>query len=176
MRSQIPLLFAALAIGVLICQAPAQTNSASPGTKPADGVRAEQIRTECVAGRRMICGRVLKVLPEGLVVESGYTNLLRKEFEGAWLLPGTAVASREPGLVENKQPDSPCAGNVFVTDLPRPRGGTKVKVKPYEYVVLRGYPAGSFTYSSVGSIQHTVRRFSVGLETAVNLRLQQNAD
>jgi hypothetical protein len=154
-------------------QAQAQTNSpsASSETNTTVAVRAEQVRTECVAGRRMICGRVMKVLPEGLVVESGYTNLMRKEFEGAWVLPGTVVASREPGLVESKQPDSPCVGTVFVTDLPRPRGGGKVKVKPYDYVVLRGYPAGDFTYSSVGDIRRTVRRFSVGLETAVKLRL-----
>ncbi len=46
-------------------------------------------------------------------------------------------------------------------------------VKPYDYVVLRGYPAGDFTYSSVGDIQRTVRRFSVGLETAVTLRLHR---
>ena len=177
---------ALVALFVCICEAQAQTNLPAPLAatetnslvepvpKPArsDAVRAEQIRAECVAGRRMICGRVLKVLPDGLVVESGYTNLLRKELHGIWLLPGTVVASREPGLVESQQPDSPCVGTVFLTDLPRPRGGAKVKVKPYEYVVLRGYPAGSYTYGSVGGIQRTVRRFSVGLETAVNLRLQ----
>ena len=135
-------------------------------------VQTEQVRATCVAGRRMICGRVLKVLPEGLVVESGYTNLLRKSLEGAWLIPGTAVASRAPNLVESQEPDSPCVGTVFLTDLPRPRGGGKVKVKQYDYVVLRGYPAGSFKYASVGDIERTVRRFSVGLETAVRLTME----
>ena len=135
-------------------------------------VRAEQIRAACVAGRRCVCGRVLKVLPGGLVVESGYTNLLRKALEGAWLLPGTVLASRAPNLVESPQPDSPCVGTVFITDLPRPRGGGKVKVKPYDYVVLQGYSAGQYTYSSVGGIQRTVRRFSAGLETAIKLNLE----
>jgi hypothetical protein len=47
-----------------------------------------------------------------------------------------------------------------------------VKVAPYDYVVLHSYPAGQYTYTSVGGIQHTVRRFSGGLETAVNLLLR----
>jgi hypothetical protein len=115
---------------------------------------------------------VLKVFPEGLVIESGYTNLLRKALDGAWLLPGTVVASRAPNLVESQQPDSPCVGPVFITDLPRPRGGSKVKVKPYDYVVLRGYPAGHYIYSTVGGIQRTVRRFSAGLETAIKLNIE----
>jgi hypothetical protein len=105
-------------------------------------------------------------------VESGYTNLMRKELDGAWLLPGTVVASGVKNLVESQQPDSPCVGTVFLTDLPRPRGGGKVKVNAYEYVVLRGYPAGHYTFSSVGGIQRTVRRFSTGLETAIKLTLQ----
>src|SRR5437868_52252 len=41
--------------------------------------RSEQIRSECIAGRRHICGRVLQIVPDGLVVDSGYTNLLRPE-------------------------------------------------------------------------------------------------
>ena len=40
--------------------------------------RAEAMRTVCIQGRRSICGKILQVLPEGLVVESGYTNLLRE--------------------------------------------------------------------------------------------------
>ena len=60
-------------------------------------------------------------------------------------------------------------GAVFVMDLPRPRGGPPPKVKPYDNVMLRAYPAGSYTYTSVGDIQRKVRRFSVGLETAIKL-------
>jgi hypothetical protein len=157
-----------LALFFLPFLAHSQTNSPSTTN---DAVRAEQTRTACVSGRRLICGRVLKVFPEGLVVESGYTNLVRKSLEGAWLMPGTVVASRAPNLVETQEPDSPCVGTVFLTDLPRPRGGGKVTVKSYDYVVLRGYPAGTYTYSTVGGIERTVRRFSVGLETAVKLSL-----
>jgi hypothetical protein len=170
------LLFAvwtAVLLLVFITNLCAETNTpASADVTTNQAVRAEQIRASCLAGRRLICGRVTKVLPEGLVVESGYTNLVRKAFEGAWLIPGTAVASRPPNLVESQEPDSPCVGTVFLTDLPRPRGGGKVKVNQYDYVVLRGYPAGSFTFSSIEGITRSVRRFSVGLETAVKLILQ----
>jgi len=155
--------------GVVQAQTNATTNSASSTN---EAVRTEQIRAACVSGRRLICGRVLKVSLDGIVVESGYTNLVRKAFEGAWLIPGTAVASRATNLVESQEPDSFCVGTVFLTDLPRPRGGGKVAVKPYDYVVLRGYPAGTYTYSTVGGIERTVRRFSVGLETAIRLSLQ----
>jgi hypothetical protein len=151
----------------------AQTNAtATSASSTNEAVRAEQIRAACVSGRRLICGRVLKVFPDGIVVESGYTNLVRKAFEGAWLIPGTAVASRATNLVESQEPDSICVGTVFLTDLPRPRGGGKVAVKPYDYVILRGYPAGHYGYATVGGIERAVRRFSVGLETAIRLSLQ----
>src|SRR5882724_4299650 len=61
--------------------------------------RTEQIRTACIQGRRSICGRILKVLPDGLVVESGYTNLLRSPLDRSWLVPGTATASRATNLI-----------------------------------------------------------------------------
>src|SRR5690348_7863470 len=47
-------------------------------------VRAEQIRTECIKGRRLICGKVLKVFHDGLVVESGYTDLVRPPLTESW--------------------------------------------------------------------------------------------
>jgi len=130
---------------------------------------SEQIRTACIQGRRCVCGRILKVLPSGLVIESGYTSLLRTNFQGAWLIPGTAVASREPNLAETQEPGSVCGGTVFLTDLPRLRGA---RINRYDYVVLTAYPAGQYTYTSVGDIRRTVRRFSAGLETAVKLTLE----
>ena len=135
------------------------------------GALHEQVRAACIQGRRRICGRILRVLPTGLVIESGYTSLLRTNFQSSWVIPGTVVASREPNLVETPQPDSVCVGTIFLTDLPRHRGA---KVKPYDYVVLTAYPAGQYTYNSVGTIQHTVRRFSGGLETAVRLTLESD--
>lgn len=51
-------------------------------------LRAEQIRAAGIQGRRSICGRILKILPDGLVVESGYTSLLRPELSHSWLVPG----------------------------------------------------------------------------------------
>ncbi len=135
-------------------------------------VRAEQLRTACLEGRRCVCGRVLKVFPTGVLVESGFPSLLRDSLHGAWHLPRTVVASRLPNLVESQEPDSICVGTVFLTDLPKLRGGKKEPIAPYDYVVLHSYPAGEFTYRSVGNIQHTVRRFSGGLETAVKLILK----
>ncbi|MFZ0826163.1 MAG: hypothetical protein WAO02_01950 [Verrucomicrobiia bacterium] len=131
--------------------------------------QAEQMRAVCINGRRSICGKVLKILPDGLVVESGYTNLLRKPLDRSWLVPGTVTASRDPNLVESNTPGSICAGLVALTNLPKSR---RARPKLYDYVVIEGYPAGQYSYTSVGSLQRTVRRFSASLETAVRLNLQ----
>jgi hypothetical protein len=165
--------------------APAQTNAgtvsslldgkASPPpedatNQPSESRAAEQtrekIRTECIQGRRTICGRILKVLPEGLVVESGYTNLLRPPLDKSWLVTGTVQAMREPNLVEANEPGCVCVGLVFLSDIPKSRAA---KPKPYDYVVIQGYPAGQFTYTSVGTTERTVRHFSALLQTAVQL-------
>ena len=130
---------------------------------------AEQIRADCVQGRRFICGKILKVLPDGLVIESGYTNLLRAPLDESWLVPGTVAASRAPNLVESREPGAMCVGLIFLTDIPKSRRAAPPKL--YDYVIVQGYPAGYYTYNSLGTIQRTVRRFSIGLPTAVNLTL-----
>lgn len=132
----------------------------------------EQIRAACISGRRAICGKVLKILPDGLVVESGYTNLLRPPLDRSWLVPGTVTASRDPSLVEVSTPGSICVGIVVLTQLPKAR---HARVKDYDYVIIEGYPAGHYTYTSVGDLQRTVRRFSASLDTAVKLNLQAEA-
>ena len=180
-------LLAVIAV-MVICAAPlpaarAQTNAGAvpnvqdgkaspppedPGSLPSQ-VRAieetrEKIREECIQGRRTICGRILKVLPDGLVVESGYTNLLRPPLDKSWLAPGTVQATRAPNLVEANEPGCVCVGLVFLTDIPKSRSA---KPKPYDYIVIQGYPAGQYTYTSVGTTQRTVRRFSALLQTAI---------
>jgi hypothetical protein len=57
----------------------AQTNTDAPGERPAaiSNSRApsiEEIRAVCIDGRRSICGKILKVLPDGLIVDSGYSQ------------------------------------------------------------------------------------------------------
>src|SRR5690242_16782594 len=37
--------------------------------------RSEQIRTACINGRRYVCGKVLQIVPEGIVVDSGFSVL-----------------------------------------------------------------------------------------------------
>jgi hypothetical protein len=125
----------------------------------------ERIRSECIQGRRSIAGRILRVLPEGLVVDSGYTNLVRYPLEKSWLIPGAAIASRPPNQIESHEPNALCVGQVVVTDLPKSR----TKPRQYDYAIIEGYPAGSYTYTSVGDIQRTVRRFSTSLEKAVRI-------
>jgi hypothetical protein len=126
----------------------------------------EKIRADCVQGRRIICGRIMKILPDGLVVESGYTNLMRPPLDKSWLIPGTVEATRAANLVEATEPGSVCVGLVFLTSLPKSR---LAKPHAYDYVVIQAYPAGRYTYTSVGTIQRTVRRFSAALATAVKL-------
>ena len=130
----------------------------------------EQVRSECLAGRRMICGKILRVLPDGLVVESGYTDLLRPPLTASWLVPGTVSATRTPNLVESREPGSVGVGTVFLTDLPRSRGK---KPKPFDFVMLLAYPAGEATYTSVGTVQKTVRRFTGTLGVAVKFLIAE---
>jgi hypothetical protein len=151
----------------------ALTNPTNPPLVSA-GQRAEQIRTRCVEGRRHICGKILKVLPSGLVVDSGYVDLMRPPLKKSWLISGTVNASRPANLLEGHEPESVCVGVVFLTDFPRARGGG-AKPKPYDYVNLLAYPAGEITYTSVGAVRKTVRRFSADLARAVTLNLE-NAD
>ncbi len=126
---------------------------------------SEKIRQDCIAGRRIICGRILKILPEGLVVESGYPSLRRPSLHG-WLIPGTVAAGRDATLVEGREPDALCVGLVLLTDYPKSR---RLKPKPFDYVVIEGFPAGSFDYESAGGVRRVVRRFSGMLENAVKI-------
>src|SRR6266852_619936 len=153
--------------------ASAKTDAAPalPGLRPTGSVRAEQIRTDCVKGRRLICGRVLKVSADGLVVDSGYTDLLRPPLTQSWVVPGTATASRDPAVLELNEPGTPCIGPVFLTDIPK-----RPKVNNYDYVIIMGYPAGQYAYSPAPGVEKTIRKFSAGLDTAVRLRLQAEGE
>ena len=148
---------------------PPETLQSQANQDPSIVQRAEQMRAACIASRRSICGKVLKILPDGLVVESGYTNLLRSPLERSWLVPGTVTASRAPHLLEGNEPGSMAVGLVVLADLPKSR---RLKVKIYDYVIIEAYPAGHDTYTSVGNLQRTVRRFSASLEAAVKKNLQ----
>ena len=53
----------------------------------------EKIRDDCIEGRRIICGRIVKILADGLVVESGYTNLMRAPLDKSWLKATSRDAS-----------------------------------------------------------------------------------
>jgi hypothetical protein len=156
----------------VVSNPPPQIIQTQTNQTPAIEERAEHIRAVCVQGRRLICGKILKVFPDGLVVESGFTNLMRAPLDRSWLVPGTATASRAPDLIEDREPGSMCAGVVFLTDIPKSRRSKLQQPKQYDYVIIQGYPAGQYTYTSLGTIERTVRRFSVGLQTAINLCLE----
>jgi hypothetical protein len=161
-----------LSIVVLAFFAGAQTNPPAidsrslvgkSGPPPSD--LKEQVRMRCIEGRRSICGKILRIFPDGVLVESGYTNLLRAPLTKSWLVPAVVTASPARNLVESKEPGAICVGTVFVTDLPRG------KPHLYDYVILSGYPTGEFSYVSVGSIKKTARRFSANVNKAVNTTL-----
>jgi len=163
----IPVLMVSLAAA--FCAA-AQTNAppVNPGSSTdhqAAQQRSEQLRAECIDGRRSICGKILRIFPNGILVESGYTNLLREPLTHSWLVPGTVTVAPRDHLVESREPGALCIGPVFLTDLPRG------KPKQFDYVIICGYPAGEFTYTSVGAVRKTVRRFSAKLEKAVQTNL-----
>ena len=133
--------------------------------------RAEQIRTTCINGCRHICGQVLQILPDGLVVDSGYTTLMNPPLNKSWLVRGTVSVTRDPAAIEANSPGAPCIGLIFLTDLPK-----KPAVNLYDYVTIQGYPAGQSTYVPVPGVQKLIRKFAVRLPTAVrlNLNAEQN--
>ena len=135
--------------------------------------RAEEIRAACIQNRRLICGKIVAVLPEGLVVDSGYTNLLREPLKRSWLIPGSVAAARAENLVESREPASVCLGLVFLTDLPQIKGAGP---KAFDYVNLEAFPVGQFTYTSVGDLRRTVRKFSGKLANAVKWQLAADSN
>jgi len=127
---------------------------------------AEQIRTACLQGRHRICGRVMQMLPDGLVVDSGYLSLLNPPFNHSWVVPASVSPVRNASLVEEKTPDAAAIGLVFLANIPKRPG-----VKLYDYVVIRGYPAGTHLYTPVAGVNKSLRCFSASLERAVQTNL-----
>jgi hypothetical protein len=158
----------ALAGLVLNFPASAQTDTNTNGDLPV-AQRIEKTRAACIEGRRLICGKILKILPQGLVVESGYTNLLRPPLTRSWLAPATVTAARATNYLEIVTPGSVCVGLVFLTDTPKKK---RPKPQKYDYVIIEGYPTGRYSYTAMGSIHRTVRRFSAVLDRAVAADLQ----
>lgn len=147
-----------------------QSGTAQINQDAAFAQQVEKIRMQCVQDRRMICGKILKIEADGLVVDSGYTNLSRYPLYRSWLIPGTAVASRATNVIEGNQSDAICIGLVFLSDLPKIKGP---QPKLYDYVCLEAFPMGQYTYNSVGDIKRTVRKFSTKLPKAMEWQLQQ---
>jgi len=136
-------------------------------TLPA-GQQIEALRADAIEHRRIICGKVVQVGTDGIVVESGYEKLTQPPLNQSWVVPASAALGAPPPMVEGNRQDCLCVGLVFLTDLPR-----KPVVHLYDYVNLRGYPAGQRTYTSVGNVQRTVRKFSTKLKKAVQWKLDQ---
>lgn len=159
---------------VLAVSAVAQTNLTTNGSATVSNAppavspeRREEVRAACINGRRAICGRVLRVLPDGLVVDSGYTELLKFPFNQSWLTSGGASVTRDPKALELNEPGSACLGLVFLTDIPK-----RPTVKEYDYVAMQGYPVGQYLYTSVPGVTKSIRKFSAGLDTAIRLKLE----
>jgi hypothetical protein len=122
----------------------------------------EQIRNDCINGRRRICGQVVLIAPGGLVVDSGYTSLLRPELARSWVIRSNVGASRPPNLIEENIPSAACVGLVFIADVPG-----KPKPNLYDYVVLQGYPMGRYAYEPLGGVHKDIRRFTTVLEKSM---------
>jgi hypothetical protein len=141
-----------------------QTQTAAPAST---ATHSEQIRTDCINGRRLICGKVLKIVPGGLVVDSGYTGLLRPPLTRSWVVPGSVPASQNPVALELNEPGTPCIGLAFLTNIP-----PRPKVKIFDYVIIMAYPAGQYVYTPVPNVEKTIRKFSASLDAAIKLNLQ----
>ncbi len=111
---------------IAACVLSVRANEFSATNAPASLYQSiQQVRARCLQDSRMICGKIIRILPDGLVVESGYTDLLRPPLMNSWLVPGVVSATRTPNLVETRDPGSPAVGTVFLTDLPRLRGKSR---------------------------------------------------
>ncbi len=172
MRIALAFVFAALSVPGQTNFLPEQSNITNENMAVLQHV--EELRATCIKNRRMICGKIIKVLPDGIVVDSGYTNLMRAPLNRSWLVPGTANAERATNFVERSEPDSVCYGPVFLTDVPKPPANAKLNA--FDFVILEGFPMGDYTYTSVGTVTHTVRRFSTKVTTAVRWMYGQEVE
>ena len=116
----------------------------------------------------MIAGKILQIQPDGLVIDSGYTNLDRYPLNRSWLAPGNVEANRATHVLEDRKPDSICIGLVFIADLPLTSGRMP---QLYDYVHIEGFPMGEYTYHSVGDVRRVIRKFSTKLPTAMEWRI-----
>ena len=148
----------------------AGTSAARPPTDAKSAQRFELIRSRCIEGRHYVAGRVLQILPEGLVVDSGYSKLLSPPLNRSWLVTGTVSVTRDSSAVEENKPDALCVGVVLLSNYPK-----KPAVKAYDYVVMHAYPAGDFAYTPAPGVQKTVRRFSASLDRAVEFNLDRES-
>ena len=106
------LVFAASSLYAQTNVPPSQNSAASENAAVLQHV--EELRARCIQERRIICGKILKVLPDGIIVDSGYTNLMRAPLNQSWLIPGSAAAERATNYVESATPDSACFGQVYL--------------------------------------------------------------
>jgi hypothetical protein len=160
------LMFSAWLPAVAQTNAPTPTSANQTNQTGAHDQRTADIRTACINGRRCVCGKVIQIVPEGLVVESGYTALMQPPFTGSWVIPSGALVNRDSKLIERDEPASPCIGTVLLTDFPK-----RPAVKLYDYVLLQAYPAGEYLYKPVPGVEKQIRKFAGGLDTAVKLML-----
>jgi hypothetical protein len=160
----LPFFLVAVLNGCATKSAAVHTEKAAPAS-PA--THLEQIRTDCINGRRLICGKVLKIVPGGLVVDSGYTGLLRQPLTRSWVVPGSVPASQNPVAMELNEPGTPCIGLAFLTNIP-----PRPKVKIFDYVIIMGYPSGQCVYTPITNVEKTIRKFSASLDAAIKLNLQ----
>ena len=158
--------FSAVLPAVAQTNVSSSTNQTNHISAPERAQRAAEIRTACINGRRCVCGKVIKIVPEGLIVDSGYTALMDPPFTQSWVIPGGAMVNRDSKLLERSEPASPCIGTVLLTDFPK-----RPAVELYGYVLLQAYPAGEYLYTPVPGVEKQIRKFAGGLDTAVRIKL-----
>jgi len=150
---------------------PAPTNQPAANAPAPELDRSEQIRNACLAGRRMICGKILEIVDNGVVVESGYTDLLREPLSRSWVVNGNVAASKDPNGIEANVPGTPCIGTVFVNLTDAPKRGAP-PIHKYDYLLILAYPVGQYDYVPVPPIKKSIRKFTTTLELAVDLNLR----
>ena len=131
--------------------------------------RVAEVRWDCIQNRRIICGKILK----GAAGWAGRAQRIHQpdaapvEFFMACARRGDGRSA--PQILSRTISRMPFASAwLFLTDLPK-----KPVARAYDYVNLTGFPTGQYTYTSVGDVQRTVRRFSAKLDKAVQWNLDE---
>ncbi len=172
-----------LLLTVLACLA--QTNSQVSATNHPEAIKARQraadaaeiarlqaiarvdaVRKSVEANRRLVHGKVIQKIKEGLLISSGAKEVSDAANDSGYQVhKNGSVTSWSGGtLVEGDKPGALAIGYILLQDYP-----AQASVVDDHELTINAYPVGQFVYDSVGGAKKTIRRFTASLPIATEL-------